>query len=72
MLTELAKSAPSTEAGVQSLYRRAVTRDATGYELARFSERAKQQDLNDKSKTRRFYEDVLWALLNSAEFVFNH
>jgi len=72
VLNDLAKSAPSAENGVQSLYRRALTREPTGYELARFSERAKQQDLNDNSKARRFYEDVLWALLNSTEFAFNH
>jgi hypothetical protein len=72
VLSELAKSAPSAEQGVSSLYRRALGREPTPYELARFCERAKQEDLTDAAKARRFYEDVLWALLNSTEFAFNH
>jgi hypothetical protein len=72
VLNELVNSGASADDGVKKLYRRALGREATGYELARFSERAKQQDLQDKTKARRFYEDVLWALINSTEFAFNH
>lgn len=72
VLTKLITDAPPPEEGVKSLYRRALTREATGYELSRFSERARERDLNDKQQLRRFYEDVLWALLNSTEFAFNH
>jgi hypothetical protein len=72
VLTKLMTDAPSPEDGVKSLYRRALSREATGYELSRFAERAKERDLNDKQQVRKFYEDVLWALLNSTEFAFNH
>jgi len=72
VLTKLMKDAPSPEDGVKALYRRAVSREPTSYELARFAERAKERDLNDKNQVRRYYEDVLWALLNSTEFAFNH
>ncbi len=72
VLTKLMHDASSPEEGVKVLYRRALSREPTGYELARFAERAKQRDLNDIQQLRRFYEDVLWALLNSTEFAFNH
>jgi hypothetical protein len=72
LLNELSGSELSAEDAIRKLYRRALGREATGYELARFCERAKDLDLKDKTKTRRFYEDVLWALLNSTEFAFNH
>lgn len=72
VLSELAGAGLSAENALQRLYRRALGRDATSYELARFMERAKKCDLNDKAQARRYYEDVLWALLNSTEFAFNH
>jgi hypothetical protein len=72
LLTELAGSGLSADDAVKKLYRRALGREATGYELARFAEHAKKQDLQDKTKARKFYEDVLWSLLNSTEFAFNH
>jgi hypothetical protein len=72
VLTKLMNEAPSPEEGVKALYRRALSREPTGYELSRFAERAKERDLQDKKQVRRFYEDVLWALLNSTEFAFNH
>ena len=72
VLTNLMNDAPSPEDAVKALYRRALSREPTAYELARFAERAKDRDLKDKQQLRRFYEDVLWALLNSTEFAFNH
>jgi hypothetical protein len=72
VITELAKSSPSVEDAIQRLYRRALSREATGDELGRFMERAKALDLKDPTKVRRFFEDVLWALMNSTEFAFNH
>ena len=72
VLTKLMTESSSPEEGVKTLYRRALSREPTGYELTRFAERAKDRDLKDKQQARKFYEDVLWALLNSTEFAFNH
>ena len=65
---ELMSDSPSPEEGVKALYGRALSREPTSYELARFAERAKDRDLKDEQQARRFYEDVLWALLNATEF----
>ncbi len=71
-LTSLSTSGLPTEEAVKKIYRHTLCREATPRELARFSEKARVLDLSDKNKTRLFYEDVLWALLNSTEFIFNH
>ena len=72
VLDELVKNGQDPEAAVGVLFRRALGRDATGYEMSRFMERAKEQNMEDRTVARRFYGDVLWALLNTTEFAFNH
>jgi hypothetical protein len=72
MLSELAASPKSPEEAVGYLFRRTLSREATGYEMARFLERSRQVDPGDRKALRTYYSDVLWALLNTTEFAFNH
>jgi hypothetical protein len=72
VLNELAASDQSLEQAVSYLFRRTLAREATGYEMSRFMERARQLDPQDRKAVRTYYSDVLWALLNTTEFAFNH
>jgi hypothetical protein len=72
VLNELAASDQSLEQAVGYLFRRTLAREATGYEMSRFMERARQLDPQDRKAVRTYYSDVLWALLNTTEFAFNH
>jgi hypothetical protein len=64
----LAAEAKSAEEIVKQLYLTCYSRQPSGEEL----QVATAAFGDDKSKWRASTEDLLWALLNSAEFVFNH
>jgi hypothetical protein len=52
---------------VETLYIRALSRKPTASESKHMLELIAGQTTD-----RKAYEDVLWALLNSTEFAFNH
>ena len=72
VLNRLIADATPTEAAVTNLFRRALSREPTGYELSRFMDRARSLDPANPKAARNFLSDVFWALLNSTEFTFNH
>ena len=53
------------------LLSRALSRRPTDYELARFMESARALPEGDAA-LRKFFDDTLWALVNTTEFAFNH
>jgi hypothetical protein len=67
-VTRLAKSSMNSEEIVEELYLAAFSRKPTSEELAVASKAIALAG----DKRRDAIEDVLWAMLNSAEFVFNH
>jgi len=60
-----AKTSPSTV--IKELFIRCLTRRPTAEELAAF-----QKQIPMQPATAGQYEDIVWALLNSTEFMFNH
>ena len=72
ILADLMKEKVTAEAGVIRLYERALSRRPTDYELARFMETARALPEGDATALRKFFDDTLWALINTTEFAFNH
>ncbi|MBJ06256.1 MAG: S-layer protein [Verrucomicrobiaceae bacterium] len=84
----LANTEASDEVRISELYRRALSRDAGPDELKIGSEYLRrkrtapvpepptgEEETNSNSpeqRTREAYEDLIWALLNTKEFLFNH
>ena len=64
---KLAKDARPAEERVRELYRVAFARDPRPDEL-----RAALGYLAESRAAREGYQDVLWALMTSKEFLFNH
>jgi hypothetical protein len=56
---------------VEDLYLRCVSRKPTADEAKSVLEQVKKVG-DDKAQQQQILEDVLWALLNSKEFMFNH
>jgi hypothetical protein len=63
MLAELLKDEPDDSAAVKQLYRRVLAREAKDGEISLALEHVSK--LHDRSAA---FEDLLWALVNSAEF----
>ncbi len=68
LVSSLAKSTKSEDEIVQELYLSALSRYPTAEELGV----AKAAFTREKVTRKQGVEDVLWALLNSAEFILNH
>jgi hypothetical protein len=67
LLSEFVKTkAPPAEV-IEELFIRCLSRKPTGDELAGFL-----QTIPEPPTTPQPYEDLVWALLNSTEFMFNH
>lgn len=64
--TRLAESKTPPEI-IEEMYIRCLARKPSEEEMAKFNQR-----LADSKDVRLLLEDILWALLNSQEFVFNH
>lgn len=64
-------AAPWLDAGgqVDALYLETLSRSPTAAERARFAQHVKNAAASDRDQA---LADVLWALLNSSEFLFNH
>ena len=73
LVSDLLKAHPDpgdAEAIVEKLYIRSLTRKPTPEELEIVL--SGRPDPKDARAQRRFYDGVLWALLNSSEFLLNH
>lgn len=55
---------------IEALYIRALSRKPSKQEMAGIL--ATLEDTNDRRKRQQGYNNVLWGLLNSSEFIFNH
>ncbi|MEQ8786631.1 MAG: DUF1549 and DUF1553 domain-containing protein [Pirellulaceae bacterium] len=67
VVAQLAKDEAPTEQAVETLYLRSFSRRPTD------DERALAVQVIDQAEDKRLaLEDLLWSLLNSSEFVFNH
>lgn len=64
------KSLASAKTILEELYVRTLTRKPTKEELEVIL--AGRPDSKDRKARRRFYDGVIWALLNSSEFMLNH
>ncbi|MFN3653156.1 MAG: DUF1553 domain-containing protein [Armatimonadota bacterium] len=65
---ELDKSGKPEEEVVRELYLRVLSRYPTAEEIAA----ARTAFTREKATRRQAIEDILWALMNSAEFILNH
>ena len=59
----------SPEEKIRQLYLLAFSREPTAVEITRGMEHLKK---HDKDAKQGAYEDILWALVNTKEFMFNH
>jgi len=66
-LAEVLAMPGDDEAKIASLYRRVLSREPTKEETTAISAR-----LGEGKNKAETYEDLLWALLNTSEFTFNH
>jgi len=65
---QLAADKGAHEARLKGLYRTALSRDPTAEELAVMSRHLESRP----QALQAAYEDILWALVNTKEFLFNH
>ncbi len=66
-VAKLLKAKTPIPAMIEELYLTAFSRKPTAPELSRTKEY-----IESSSDTQKAVEDVLWAILNSKEFMFNH
>ena len=62
-------------AKIGELYRLAFSRQPTGYEISTatgYIAKKKEGAADEKAALKEAYEDVIWALINTKEFLFNH
>ena len=67
LLANFVKTKQSPELAIEELFIRCLSRKPTTEELAGFQKLIPEPPANTQS-----YEDIVWALLNSTEFMFNH
>jgi hypothetical protein len=67
VIADLIKAGTSPEEIIGRLYVRSLSRKPTETETKHMAEL-----IAGHTTDRKAYEDVLWALLNSTEFAFNH
>jgi hypothetical protein len=67
LLQAYVKGKTPPASAIEELFIRCLARKPTGEELAVF-----QQRIPNSPATPQPYEDLVWALLNSTEFMFNH
>jgi len=59
-------------AKIRSLYLTALSREPTGDEASVVYEYITRKSQSDGANAKQAYEDVLWTLINTKEFLFNH
>ncbi|WP_437227964.1 DUF1549 and DUF1553 domain-containing protein [Planctomicrobium sp. SH661] len=57
---------------IRELYLIAYSREPQADEIAAITEYLKQKSLPDGSENKQAYEDLVWSLMNTKEFLFNH
>jgi AraC-like DNA-binding protein len=67
-----AATPPPPEQVIEEIFLRALARKPTDPERSRMLDAAGAVNMSDKTARRRFYEDILWGVMNSTEFAFNH
>ena len=67
LLVDFVKTKKSPDLAIEELFIRCLSRKPTTEELAGFQKLIPEPPANTQS-----YEDIVWALLNSTEFMFNH
>jgi hypothetical protein len=71
LIPRLTKAHPDApEAVIRKLYIRSLTREPTDDELQKLV--AMKPGGNDQRQLMQYYQNVIWALVNSSEFLFNH
>ncbi len=71
VLADLAKVA-TPEAGIEQLFLRAFSRPPTATESSTLLAAATELDWKDYTVRRKYLDDVLWSVMNTTEFTFNH
>ena len=63
---EMLSKHPSPEAKVRAIFLSCLTRQPTASEMSRWMGHC------SKAQGNQGYEDLMWTLLNTSEFLFNH
>jgi hypothetical protein len=66
-LQQIVESADSPESAIEQLFIVILSRKPTGQELSGL-----RNLIGEQTKDPAIYEDIVWSLLNSTEFLFNH
>ena len=66
-LQQIVESADSPESAIEQLFIFILSRKPTGQELSGL-----RNLIGERTKDLAIYEDIVWSLLNSTEFLFNH
>lgn len=67
LLPDFVKAKIPPSKAIEELFIRCLSRKPTSEEIAGFQELIPEPPANPQP-----YEDIVWALLNSTEFMFNH
>ena len=71
-IAEISKPDITPEVAVEKIFLRAFSRKPTAPEQSTLLNGAASVDWKDNTARRRFLDDVLWSVMNTTEFTFNH
>jgi hypothetical protein len=71
-MAELSKPEVPADQAVEKIFLRAFSRKPTATEQSTLLNGASEVDWKDNAARRRFLDDVLWSVINTTEFTFNH
>jgi hypothetical protein len=72
VLAEMSKAETPADQSVERIFVRAFSRKPSSTELSAMLSGAAEVDWKDATARRRFLDDVLWSVINTTEFTFNH
>jgi hypothetical protein len=72
VLAEISKPEITAEQALEKIFLRALSRKPTSTELSTLLEAATGFDWKEATARRRYLDDVLWSVMNTTEFTFNH